>query len=75
MVNSIPEENNRLKYANLLGKKVKDLEQLSTSLIYREKEVLNKYRDQLEDADLEENTGAYEKKGLLDSSSSDEEEE
>lgn len=51
---SVPDENQRLKYANILGKKVKELEVLGSSLVYREKEVLNKYRDQLEEADLED---------------------
>jgi hypothetical protein len=38
---------------------------LSQSLILREEEVLHKYQDRLEEADLEENTRLYERKGLL----------
>jgi hypothetical protein len=38
---------------------------LSQSLILREEEVLHKYQDRLEEADLEDNTRLYEKKGLL----------
>lgn len=44
-----------MKFENLLGKKVKELEILSSSLVLREKELLIKYKDRLEDADLEEN--------------------
>ena len=57
----------------MLSKRVKDLEALSTSLVYREKEVLDKYRDQLEKVDLEENTAYYEHKGLLNQSDSSDE--
>lgn len=64
-----------MKFENILSKKVKQLEVLGTSLIYKEKELLVKYKDQLEDADLEENKATYEKKGLLDGSSDDEEED
>jgi hypothetical protein len=35
----------RLKFQNILSKKLKDLEVLSESLLYREKEVLQKYQD------------------------------
>ena len=61
----------------MLTKKVKELEVLSQSLVYKERETLNKYRDQLEEIDLEDNDGLgrIEKRGLLDSSSSDEEDE
>ena len=62
----------RLKFSNILGKKLKDLELLGQSLVYKEKQVLQKYQDQLEEHDLEENLGHYEKKGLLDNSSDDE---
>lgn len=61
--------NQRLKLENLLSKKVKELEVLSSSLVYKEKELLIKYKDQLEEEDLEENTGRYEKRGLLEDSS------
>ena len=54
---------------------MKDLELLSQSLVYREKQVLQKYQDQLEEVDLEENLQKYEKKGLLDSSSDSENED
>lgn len=64
-----------MKFENILSKKVKQLEVLGTSLIYKEKELLVKYKDQLEDADLEENKATYEKKGLLDGGSDDEEED
>jgi hypothetical protein len=52
---------------------VKELEVLSQSMVYKEREQLDKYRDQLEENDLEENTGIYEKRGLLDSSDEGEE--
>ena len=58
-----------------MSKKVKDLEVLSTSIVFKEKEVLNRYRDQLEEEDLERHPGTYEKKGLLDSSRSDDSDE
>lgn len=45
------------------------MEVLSESLLLKEREYLVKYKDQLEDTDLEENTGFYEKKGLLDDDS------
>ena len=48
---------------------MRDLEVLSSSLVYKEKELLIKYKDQLEEEDLEENTGKYEKRGLLEDSS------
>lgn len=67
----VTDETSKLKFQNLLTKRVKELELLSQSLVYKEREVLNKYRDQLEENDLEENVGVYEKKGLLDSSSED----
>ena len=46
---------------------------LGQSLIIKEQEMLEKYRDKLEESELEERH--YEKKGLLDSSSSDEDDE
>jgi len=52
----VRDENQRLKYENILSKKVKELEVLSSSLLYKEKELLMKYKDKLEDKDLEENT-------------------
>ena len=61
-----------MKFENILRKKVKDLETLSASLVYKENEILIKYRDQLEENDLEENKHVYEKKGLLDGAHSDE---
>ena len=54
---------------------MKDLELLSQSLVYREKQVLQKYQDQLEEVNLEENLQKYENKGLLDSSSDSENED
>ena len=63
----------RMKFENILSKKVKELEVLSSSLVYKEKELLVKYKDQLEEADLEENNLRYENQGLLDESSEDEE--
>lgn len=48
---------------------MKELEVLSESLVLKEREYLVKYKDQLEETDLEENTGFYEKKGLLDDDS------
>jgi hypothetical protein len=57
----------------MLSKKVKELEVLSSSLVYKEKELLIKYKDQLEEEDLEENTGRYEKKGLLEDSEEEDE--
>jgi hypothetical protein len=64
-----------LKFENLLSKKVRELEVLSSSLVYKEKELLIKYKDQLEDEDLEENTGKYEKRGLLEDSSDEEDDD
>lgn len=64
-----------MKFENILGKKVKELEVLSESLVYRERELLVKYKDKLEEVDLEENTAKYENKGLLDEVSSDDEED
>ena len=61
-----------MKFEHLLGKKVKDLEVLGSSLVYKEKELLHKYKDQLEESDLEERKHHYEKKGLLDSDSDEE---
>lgn len=61
-----------MKFENILGKKVKELEVLSSSLVYKEKELLVKFKDQLEDNDLEGNTQKYEKRGLLDESDEDE---
>lgn len=61
-----------MKLENILRKKVKDLEVLSNSLVYKEKELLIKYQDQLEESDLEDHKH-YEKKNLLDDNSSDEE--
>ena len=67
----VREDNNRLKYENLLSKKVKDLEVLGQSLIYQERELLIQFKDRAEEEDLEENNQKYEKKRLLDISSSD----
>lgn len=72
---SIPDENTRMKFENMLSKKVKQLELLSQSLVYKERELLDSYRDRMEEDDLEENTGKYEKRGLLDDASDEEEEE
>lgn len=58
-----------MKFENLLSKKVKELEVLTESLQYKEKELLVKYKDRLEEDDLEQNQKHYEVKGLLDSDS------
>ena len=55
----------------MLSKKVKDLEVLGQSLIYQERELLIQFKDRAEEEDLEENNQKYERKGLLDLSSSD----
>jgi hypothetical protein len=39
----------------MFQKKLKEFEVLSSSLIYKEKELLIKYKDQLEENDLETN--------------------
>jgi hypothetical protein len=49
----VRDENQRLKFANILGKKVRELEVLGESLVYKEQEVLNSFRDKLEETDLE----------------------
>ena len=67
--------NQRLKFENLLSKKVRELEVLSSSLVYKEKELLIKYKDQLEEEDLEENSFKYEKRGLLENSSEEEDDD
>ena len=46
------------------------MEVLSDSLVYKEKELLIKYKDRLEEDDIEENKIYYEKKGLLENSDS-----
>jgi hypothetical protein len=66
---SVREDNERLKFSNLLGKKVRELELLGESLVFKEREALAKYKDRLEDTELTENIKSYEKRGLLDSSS------
>ncbi|CDW85647.1 vam3 target membrane receptor (t-snare) [Stylonychia lemnae] len=66
---AVQDENSKMKFENILQKKVKELEVLSSSLVYKEQELLVKYKDQLEENDLEENTHHYEKKGLLDAGS------
>jgi hypothetical protein len=43
--------------------------------LYKEKELLIKYKDRLEEDDIEENKVFYEKKGLLDNSDSDSDED
>jgi len=48
------------------------LEVLGESLVYKEQEVLNSFRDKLEETDLE--GSHFDKKGLLDNSSSSDEE-
>ena len=48
---------------------------LSGSLIYKEKELLNKYKDQLEESDIEENLKYYEKKRLLEETDSEDDDE
>ena len=68
------DENQRMKFENILSKKVKELEVLSESLVYKEQELLVKYRDQLEETDLEENLQGYEKRGLLDEDDDDDSE-
>lgn len=64
-----------MKFENILSKKLKELEVLSSSLVYKEKEILVKYRDKLEEVDLEENLGHYEKKGLLDEDSDEDDDD
>eukprot|EP00350_Pseudokeronopsis_sp_OXSARD2_P007441 CAMPEP_0170560360 /NCGR_PEP_ID=MMETSP0211-20121228/48496_1 /TAXON_ID=311385 /ORGANISM="Pseudokeronopsis sp., Strain OXSARD2" /LENGTH=45 /DNA_ID= /DNA_START= /DNA_END= /DNA_ORIENTATION= len=44
-----------MKFQHLLNKKVNELEILSNSVVYKEKELLVKYKDKLEEVDLEEN--------------------
>lgn len=51
----VRDENKKLRYEHILIKKVKDLEVLSSSLVMKERELLVKYKDRLEDQDLEEN--------------------
>jgi len=40
----VPDDNQRLKFENILNKKVKELQVLGNSLVYREKEVLLNYK-------------------------------
>lgn len=70
-LDSVKDENDKMKFENLYSKKVKELELLSQSLVYKEKELLVRYKDRLEENDLEKNQKLYEKKGLLDSDSED----
>jgi hypothetical protein len=44
-----------MKFENMFQKKLKEFEVLSSALIFKEKELLVKYKDQLEETDLEEN--------------------
>lgn len=64
-----------MKFENIFGKKVKELETLSQSLVYREKELLHTFKDKAKENDLEENIKNYEKRRLLEQSDSDEENE
>jgi hypothetical protein len=54
---------------------VKELEVLGQSVLYKEREILVHIKDKLEDTDLEENTHVYEKKGLLDSVSDEDDDD
>mmetsp|Transcript_6807 Transcript_6807/g.5062 ORF Transcript_6807/g.5062 Transcript_6807/m.5062 type:complete len:127 (+) Transcript_6807:221-601(+) len=72
---SVDDDNLKMKVQNLLNKKVKELEVLSNSVLFKEKELLSKYKDKLEDSDLEENKAKYEKRGLLENSSDEDEDE
>jgi len=48
-----------MKFAHLLKKKVKDLEVLSQSLVYKEKELLHKLQDMREETQLENSKQVY----------------
>lgn len=65
-----PEQRKRID--SHLSKKVKDLEMLSNSLVYRECEVLTQYKDKLQLA--KENDKMKERQALLEDSDSDQEE-
>lgn len=41
----VKDENQKMKFENILSKKVKELEVLGNSLVYKEKELLVKYKD------------------------------
>jgi hypothetical protein len=75
MLCRVPDDNQRMKFENIFSKKVKDLEVLSQSLVYKEKEILVNVKDQIEEEDLEENNARYEKRGLLDESSDDDDDD
>jgi hypothetical protein len=45
LMNRVVDENQKMKFENLLSKKVRDLEILGNSLVYKEKELLHKYKD------------------------------
>ena len=54
-----------MKFERLLEKKCKELEVLGNSLVYKEKEVLMKYKNDLEQKKLDANPLKLEKKALL----------
>jgi hypothetical protein len=41
----VEDENSRMKFENMFSKKLKEFETLSSSLVYKEKELLVKYKD------------------------------
>ena len=64
-----------MKFEHLLEKKCKELEMLGDSLVYKEKEVLIKYKEKLEVSKMDRNPAMLEKRALLEETDSEEDED
>jgi len=68
-------EDQKIKFEHLLAKKIKELEMLVDSLVFKEKEVLMNLREKLEVSKMDRNPAMLEKRALLEETDSDEDED
>ena len=68
-------EDQKLKFEHLLEKKCKELEQLGSSLVFKEQEVLLKYKENLEVSKMDKNPAMLEKRALLEETDSEDDDE
>ena len=72
---NVKNEDYKMKFEHLLSKKAKELELLGDSLVFKEKEVLIRYKEKLEVSKMDRNPAMLEKRALLEETSSEEEDD
>lgn len=74
-VKNVRNEDQKIKFEHLLAKKLKELEMLGDSLVFKEKEVLMNLKEKLEVSKMDRNPAMLEKRALLEETDSDEDED